>query len=303
MNGPDARALDDLQVPTFSIVIPVRNGESTIERTLRSCAVQSSAVFEVIVVDNGSSDRTAEIVQAQVASDPRFRMIHVSTPGRSRARNVGMAQASGRWLIFLDADDELAPDRLANTERVIDAQQLADAVQCATVFLRDNQFERRLTPYSGSNFHEMLRVGNLVPIHSMAVRRERADRFPLNMEHCEDWVFWLRTLRQCEVVTYDKDDAIVHLHAGQTSTDTSAMRGWELVVSLWAGSKGLPSKLRLQRRWRQFVDLVLYREGRTIPEVEKAIRRSWFMRVVDTSLRPRPLSNLARAIVRRRLGV
>lgn len=93
----------------ISVVIPAFNAEETIERALDSVLGQSYMDLEVIVVDDGSRDGTADIVQFHARRDPRVRLLQHEHSGPSSARNVGIDAASGEWLAFLDADDEYVP--------------------------------------------------------------------------------------------------------------------------------------------------------------------------------------------------
>lgn len=95
--------------PRFSVVIPAFNAAATIARAIGSVRAQSFPAHEIIVVDDGSLDATAEVVQAYGAT---VRLIRQQNAGVSVARNAGAAAASGDWLAFLDADDWYAPDRL-----------------------------------------------------------------------------------------------------------------------------------------------------------------------------------------------
>lgn len=94
--------------PSFSVVIPAFNSAATLTRAIESVRAQNWPAHEIIVVDDGSSDATAEVAG-------RFdgvRLIRQTNSGVSVARNAGAAAASGDWLAFLDADDWYAPDRL-----------------------------------------------------------------------------------------------------------------------------------------------------------------------------------------------
>ncbi len=98
-------------LPFFSIIMPVYNRAAVVGRALRSCLSQSFDSFEVVVVDDGSSDTSVEAVLA--FDDPRVRLLrHERNRGRGPARNTAMAAARGEWLVFLDSDDELLPDAL-----------------------------------------------------------------------------------------------------------------------------------------------------------------------------------------------
>jgi glycosyltransferase involved in cell wall biosynthesis len=95
----------------FSVIIPVYNRETTVLRALRSCLSQAQTSLEVIVIDDGSTDGTAQTLAS--IEDPRVRVVtHPENRGVGAARNSGIAVAEGRWLIMLDSDNELAPGAL-----------------------------------------------------------------------------------------------------------------------------------------------------------------------------------------------
>lgn len=98
-------------IPFFSIVIPAWNRAALIARTLKSCLAQSFDDFEIVVVDDGSSDDTKGAVQA--FEDPRVVYVWQENGGASHARNRGARAAKGRYVAFLDSDDEFMPGKLA----------------------------------------------------------------------------------------------------------------------------------------------------------------------------------------------
>jgi glycosyltransferase involved in cell wall biosynthesis len=95
--------------PRFSVIIPAFNAAATLTRAIESVRTQSWPAHEIIVVDDGSSDATADIARQY---GDAVRLIRQQNSGVSVARNAGAAAASGDWLAFLDADDWYAPDRL-----------------------------------------------------------------------------------------------------------------------------------------------------------------------------------------------
>lgn len=97
--------------PTFSIIIPAYNVDAYIEMTLKSVYNQTFADYEIIVIDDGSTDKTLEILHKQ--TDSRLRVIHQKNAGVSAARNVGISAAKGKYIAFLDADDAWTNDHLA----------------------------------------------------------------------------------------------------------------------------------------------------------------------------------------------
>ena len=96
-----------------SIVIPAFNCARTIAETLGSAQGQTHAELDIIVVDDGSTDGTAEIVARHAAADPRIRYLRQANSGVAAARNHGIAEARGPYVALLDADDLWHPTKIA----------------------------------------------------------------------------------------------------------------------------------------------------------------------------------------------
>ena len=100
--------------PRLTVLIPAWNAASTIERSLASVLEDTGIDLECVVIDDGSSDQTASLVQAMAVDDPRVILLHLETNGGvSEARNRGLAVARGEWLAFHDADDRMLPGGIA----------------------------------------------------------------------------------------------------------------------------------------------------------------------------------------------
>lgn len=97
--------------PFISVVIPLYNKEKSIAQSLQSVLNQSYTDFEIVVVDDGSTDKSVEIVEG--IEDARLKLFKQPNAGPSKARNTGVGHASGEWIVFLDADDELLPNALS----------------------------------------------------------------------------------------------------------------------------------------------------------------------------------------------
>lgn len=95
----------------ISIIIPLYNKATSIKRTIHSVLSQSYTDFELIIINDGSTDNSAEIVNKQFY-DKRIRYIYQDNAGVSSARNRGIKEAIGEWILFLDADDILYPNAL-----------------------------------------------------------------------------------------------------------------------------------------------------------------------------------------------
>lgn len=95
--------------PKISIIIPVYNVENYLARCLESCISQTLYDIEIICVDDGSTDRSGEILSLYAAKDPRIQIIRKENAGVSAARNDGIRLSKGQWLMFVDSDDYLDP--------------------------------------------------------------------------------------------------------------------------------------------------------------------------------------------------
>ena len=99
-----------MEGPAVSIIVPVYNVKPYLEKCLSSIRFQTCRDFEVLLVDDGSTDGSADICRSYVALDSRFRLLEQANAGASAARNLGMTQTAGRYLQFVDGDDWLPTD-------------------------------------------------------------------------------------------------------------------------------------------------------------------------------------------------
>lgn len=96
----------------ISIIVPVYNVERYLEKCIGSLINQSYQNLEIILVDDGSVDRSGGICDAYLAKDPRIQVIHKKNGGLSDARNAGLEKSSGKWFAFIDSDDYITPDTI-----------------------------------------------------------------------------------------------------------------------------------------------------------------------------------------------
>lgn len=118
-----------IEVPLFSVVIPLYNKEPHIKRTLNSVLAQAIQDFEIIVVDDGSTDKGIEVVKS--FKDPRIRLISQQNAGVSAARNIGVNEAKADFIALLDADDEWKPNFLEEILGLINKHPNAGAYSTA----------------------------------------------------------------------------------------------------------------------------------------------------------------------------
>lgn len=111
----------------FSIIVPVYNTEAYLDKCLQSILNQTFTDFEVILIDDGSQDKSGEICEKYAQSDKRIRLIHQENQGVSAARNIALGMASAPYIIWVDSDDWIGKDLLAEVKKTID-QTSADII-------------------------------------------------------------------------------------------------------------------------------------------------------------------------------
>ena len=123
----------------YSIVIPTYNREASIKKSIESCLTYTDEIIEVIVVDDGSVDNTRQIVES--IEDPRVTYIYQKNSGASAARNNGVNVSKGKYICFLDSDDEYTENRLKTTSEYF--SELDDGlVLCCRVLFKNENFKR-----------------------------------------------------------------------------------------------------------------------------------------------------------------
>ena len=96
-----------------SVIVPAFNAQATLQETLESVQAQTHQNMEILIIDDGSSDRTAEIAARFCATEPKARLLQMSNGGVASARNLGISEAGGEWIAPVDADDLWHPAKLA----------------------------------------------------------------------------------------------------------------------------------------------------------------------------------------------
>lgn len=116
--------------PSVTVVVPAFNAAQYLERCLQSLAVQTHRNLEIIVVDDGSTDATAEIADKWAQKDARFKAVHKANGGLSSARNAGMKIASGKYIGFVDADDYVDSPMFAELAEALETHPFCDLAKC-----------------------------------------------------------------------------------------------------------------------------------------------------------------------------
>jgi peptidoglycan/xylan/chitin deacetylase (PgdA/CDA1 family)/protein-L-isoaspartate O-methyltransferase len=185
--------------PLVSVVVPAYNRRETLATSLDSLQAQTHGTWEAIVVDDGSTDGTAELAEAYAARDARIRVHRQANGGVSHARNAGLALARGPWLFFLDADDWILPETFELMLAAHGRDPRAEAIYGGYVRVDDDGRElRRELPEHEDDVFPLFARTCAVAVHACLVRTElvrRAGGFDESLITCEDWDLWQRIAR------------------------------------------------------------------------------------------------------------
>jgi hypothetical protein len=206
--------------PRVSVVLPVRNGAAFLEQALESVLSQTLRELELIVVDDGSTDRTPEILADVAVRDRRVRLLSGGRSGVIPALNEGCAAADAPFIARLDADDVALPERLERQVAVLDARSEVGLVGGA-YFTIDEAGGRRGTfrpPTDDAALRARLAKYNVFASSAVTFRRdafERAGGYRLAL--AEDYDLWLRISERWQLAAVPEPVLEYRYHHGQVS--------------------------------------------------------------------------------------
>lgn len=179
----------------ISVIIPAYNAQATIAKTIESVRQQTYSDLEIIVINDGSSDRTAEIVNN--IKDPRIKLFNYPNGGVATARNRGIAKAEGEYIAFLDADDFWIEDKLELQLQALIKNPDAGVAYSWTYFLysKDVCYPSEPVYHQGNIYPQLLTKNFLHHGSNPLIRREAiasVGKFDPSFPHCADWDYYLR---------------------------------------------------------------------------------------------------------------
>ena len=275
-----------------SIIIPAYNYGHYLAEALESVARQTHADWECVIVDDGSTDNTREVAHHYVERDPRFRYLRQDNRGPAAARNHGIAETSGAYLQFLDADDKLAPSKVELHARYLDEHPDVDLVYSEATFFRTEEPDRVLYSMHGHLSRPMmqkvngnrealrkLQEFNITPPVAMFARRtvvERAGLFNEATRGTEDWDYWLR----CAIAGYEiryvhTEQPVAFIRTHATSLSRSSER---MIRSLIKGALTF-HETPASRQWSGPILPAIYEMALGIDAVEHGRRREGVRRL------------------------
>ncbi len=190
--------------PEISIIMPAYNAEKHILSSIESVIAQTFQNWELITVDDGSTDNTEDIIQSVRLRDSQIKYFYQEDKRLGAARNSGLKLAKRLWIAFLDSDHLWEPEKLALQLQVAENND-ADIIYTDGYMLLDGLNKMRDYPtrpgwFTGMEMYRILFEKNIVPVLSVLMKREWVEKTGYEDEGqlifgCEDWDYWLRAAR------------------------------------------------------------------------------------------------------------
>ncbi|MCX2432326.1 glycosyltransferase family A protein [Pedobacter sp. GR22-10] len=234
--------------PLVSIIIPAFNYGHLIVETLQSVIKQRYLHWECIIIDDGSTDHTAEVVAGFIAAHPTYRITFhpVKNGGTSAAKNAGIRLAKGKYLQFLDADDLLSAEKLSIQVALAETSGAGLVFSKAVFFTGEATAREEIQKYpagflatetlSGVELLKRQVTNNILTINSPLVKKElviAAGLFDQDLKNNEDWLLWFKVAMHHPHFIFDGDDrscALIRVHGKSAINNKRNMFLGEVVV-------------------------------------------------------------------------
>lgn len=214
-----------------SVVMPVYNKDLFLEEAVRSVLDQTMGDFELIIVDDGSTDASLCRARALAAEDDRIQVLSQENKGEAGARNAGMRAATGDYVALLDGDDLIPPDKLRTQSEVLDHNPHVCVVYSDTVMIDEqgtpighsNSFFGRVEPQA--HVLHQLAVRPFFTVHSALIRRSALEHVGYHQENfgqlVADWELWYRLAELSNFIYQPGPEVLYRMHAGMMTRQAS----------------------------------------------------------------------------------
>ena len=198
-------------MPFFSIILPTYNRASFLTRSIGSVIKQDFLDWELIVIDDGSTDHTKEVVNS--FNDPRIKYFYQENSERSAARNKGIDQANSDWVCFLDSDDEYLPEHLEVIHKCLMSKDSPRFILTGNIIKNKNsQIKHPLINMDANVLVEI--ATKFVLMNSICIEKRILEQEQFNETYkiWEDTHLWLRIAAQYPVYQIEEYTTIQHIH-------------------------------------------------------------------------------------------
>lgn len=223
-----------MSTPLISVIIPVFNGERTVLETVHSVLEQTFTDFELIVIDDGSSDHTLKLLET--IEDRRMQIFSYENGGLPVARNRGIERARGQYITFIDADDLWTPTKLADQLSALQKNPEAGLAYSWTLTMDDQTgalHPGKFVSFEGDVYGQML-LSNFIASGSNAMLTAEAianvGEFDPTLTSCEDWDYWLRVAARWPFIVVPKPQILYRQSSSAMSSKVDVMERNHMIV-------------------------------------------------------------------------
>lgn len=179
-----------------SVIMPAHNAADTLAASMDSVLSQTYPEWELLVIDDASTDETRDIAEKYAEKDKRIRYMHQEqNQGVATARNCGIDAARGRYLAFLDSDDLWMPEKLEKQVAFMQSSGIAFSYHWYSQFIDDPIYPKRLIKTKKKVDYEELLQGNDIGCLTVMLNREKLPEFQMKRQYHEDYICWLDLLK------------------------------------------------------------------------------------------------------------
>lgn len=222
-----------MKTPFFSVIIPTYNRSAFIDRCIQSVLNQTFKSFELIIVDDGSTDNTRSLLE-KYSLDSRVRVLSQKNTGVSSARNNGVEIANANWITFLDSDDVWMEHKLQTQYNYIQINPEYNLIHSNEIWIRDGHKVKQLGKHKkggGDQFIRSLKLCLIGP-SCVAIRKETFQNlsgFRADFPCCEDYDLWLKITVK-EKVGFIEEELVIKYggHDDQLSMTSIGMDYWRV---------------------------------------------------------------------------
>lgn len=228
--------------PVVTIVMAARNAERYLSETMDSLLAQTFSAWELIAIDDGSTDTTRDILQRYAANEPRIHIIEQAGAGLAASLNNGIAAAQGKYIARIDADDIAMPQRLEKQVAWLEAHPNVDVLGSAALYLADGV---RTTiaihvPSEPAQIERAMQRGNCM-IHPAVMMRSEAVRAAGGYRSCfvaaQDYDLWLRMLERGQLANLAEPLIYYRFHAEQAPLLKLRRQVWGVQAAQFAAGR------------------------------------------------------------------
>lgn len=211
----------------ISVIIPAYNAQDTIISCLESVISQTYSVFEIIIVNDGSTDYTENVIAGFINSNnlKNIRLISQYNGGPSAARNNGIVNSSGNWIAFIDSDDNWLPNKIESQVCVLNI--IPDVSLIGTLLFPN--LKNIKTPFELVYFNSLL-YRNKVFTSTVLVKREVFEciSFDIKQKHSEDYKLWLKISLKYKIIVLNDGLTIYAVDANVHKVNSLSSKLWQM---------------------------------------------------------------------------